>query len=539
MGQGWMSSLLAIDIALAFAIVYILWKITAPFIESYHKAANMDLIAKCPNRHWFYGHIRAFGKTSHERLMCSARLTSSFSTLLNIWAGPCQSTMLFFHKDSAVALLNSGAPKDNFAYSFIRPWLGDGLLTSKGKKWQRNRHLLTPAFHFSVLKPYVTVYNNSCRIMLDKWGINCGKPLEITEDVNLMTLDSMLQCAMSAKTECQTVRETHQYIRAIRQIGFCVRKRFLNPFFILDWIYYLSPTGRKFKRAVDEVHAETEKIIKDRKKVLEKTGINDTKRENRKQMLKYRGKNALDFLDILLQTRDEDGKGLSDREIRDEVDTFLFEGHDTTSSGITWSLYNLAKYPALQEKCRSEVLSVVGTKEDVEWEDLAKLTYLTMFIKEDLRLYPPVPMIGRRLENSLPIRSKLHSPQETKIPSGVNTAFSIFMLHRHEQVWENPKEFNPERFTKENCAKRNPYEYLPFSAGPRNCMGQNFAMNEMKVVLAQTLRRFELYLDGETPKPRVDARLVLHSQDGIKIKIRPINETYRANKPSRCFSYTF
>ncbi|XP_076806894.1 cytochrome P450 4F2-like isoform X2 [Clavelina lepadiformis] len=471
--------------------------------------------------------------------MCSARLTSSFSTLLNIWAGPCQSTMLFFHKDSAVALLNSGAPKDNFAYSFIRPWLGDGLLTSKGKKWQRNRHLLTPAFHFSVLKPYVTVYNNSCRIMLDKWGINCGKPLEITEDVNLMTLDSMLQCAMSAKTECQTVRETHQYIRAIRQIGFCVRKRFLNPFFILDWIYYLSPTGRKFKRAVDEVHAETEKIIKDRKKVLEKTGINDTKRENRKQMLKYRGKNALDFLDILLQTRDEDGKGLSDREIRDEVDTFLFEGHDTTSSGITWSLYNLAKYPALQEKCRSEVLSVVGTKEDVEWEDLAKLTYLTMFIKEDLRLYPPVPMIGRRLENSLPIRSKLHSPQETKIPSGVNTAFSIFMLHRHEQVWENPKEFNPERFTKENCAKRNPYEYLPFSAGPRNCMGQNFAMNEMKVVLAQTLRRFELYLDGETPKPRVDARLVLHSQDGIKIKIRPINETYRANKPSRCFSYTF
>ncbi|XP_076816354.1 cytochrome P450 4A14-like [Clavelina lepadiformis] len=261
-------------------------------------------------------------------------------------------------------------------------------------------------------------------------------------------------------------------------------------------------------------------IIAERRKTIEKK-CDTSKYENVEIIKQYGEKKLLDFLDILLQTKDDEGKGLSDADIRDEVDTFLFEGHDTTASGMSWARYNLVKYPEFQEKCRKEVMAVIGGKDNVEWNDLQKFPYLTKFIKESLRLYPPVVAVGRKLENPLTMRSKLFKSKDVVIPKNSNLIFSIFGLHRSENVWKNPTIFDPERFSKEECAQRDTYAYLPFSAGGRNCIGQNFAMNEMKTVLALTLKRYQLYLDEETPTPILHTRVILQSKDGIFVKIRP------------------
>ena len=231
-------------------------------------------------------------------------------------------------------------------------------------------------------------------------------------------------------------------------------------------------------------------------------------------------KRNLDFIDILIQAKDSDGNSLTDQEIRDEVDTFMFEGHDTTASGLSWALYNLAKFPGYQKKCREEVTSVVGSKDDIEWADIAKLQYLTMFLSESMRLYPPVYFIGRKLETDLPLSSKLFKHSKVVLPKGTISSVYIFIHHRNGLVWEDPEVFNPERFSSENKAKQQPLAYIPFSAGPRNCIGQNFAMNEMKVTLGQIIRKFELYLDKETPIPVIEADLILHSLNGIFVKMR-------------------
>uniref|UniRef100_H2YJR0 Uncharacterized protein n=1 Tax=Ciona savignyi TaxID=51511 RepID=H2YJR0_CIOSA len=124
--------------------------------------------------------------------------------------------------------------------------------------------------------------------------------------------------------------------------------------------------------------------------------------------------------------------------------------------------------------------------------------------------------MGRQLEEPLKIIEKC-SERVSTIPAGTNVSTSIFMLHRHENFWENPTVFNPERFTKENIAKRPAFAYVPFSAGSRNCIGQNFAMNEMKICLAQVIRKLRLYIDGDSPVPKMLPRIILQSESGIFI----------------------
>ncbi|XP_076810138.1 cytochrome P450 4F1-like [Clavelina lepadiformis] len=520
-GNGFVFSTLALDIFVLLVTFLFTWMVLRPAAHFYIHATSLDKIAKLGKKHWFYGHIKMLGSTTNDHLKSMARISQSFPVMSNVWNGPIISVLNLYHHDAALPLLSSGAPKVEIGYKFIRPWIGDGLLVSKGKKWKRNRQLLTPAFHHKTLKPYTAIFNATAKVLLDKWKHQINTPLEIHEPVSLMTLDTILQCAMSSKTDCQLSSGKHAYIAAVRALSENLTKRFFNPLYLIDWIYKLTSAGRAFYRAADVVHLEAEKIIADRRKTLNKCDHADENKHTSEDFTTTK-RAHLDFLDILLQTTDEDGKGLTDKEIRDEVDTFLFEGHDTTASGIAWALYNLAKFPRFQEKCREEVFDVLGTKEDIEWDDLQNLPYLSMFLKESMRLYPPVTVLGRTLDNDMTCKCTLNDPETVIVPKDTITVLNIYTLHRNNSIWPNPNAFDPERFSKENCASRNSHAYLPFSAGQRNCIGQNFAMNEMKVVLSQILRRYRLYLDEETPEPIMETRLILQSRDGIFVKIKPI-----------------
>uniref|UniRef100_H2Y7R2 Uncharacterized protein n=1 Tax=Ciona savignyi TaxID=51511 RepID=H2Y7R2_CIOSA len=481
----------------------------------HNNAKHLDEVAGVDKRtkHWFYGHFKHYtnDETGVQRVIGR---TKYFPLMVSHWIGPVMSALHVYHPDSVHAVLTSGAPKDDLGYRFLRSWIGDGLLTSKGSKWFRNRRLLTPAFHYKVLKPYSEIFNKNSLIMVDKFKRLCGQSIDVYTPVGLMTLDIMLQCAMSTKTNCQHETD-HPYLLAVKEVGELVIERTRQPLHFFDWIYNLSADGKRNKSVVKFLHDHTETVC-----FLAKA-VNDD--ENDSEMGGFqtiKGK-ALDFLDILLQSKDEDGKGLTDIEIRDEVDTFLFEGHDTTSSGIAWALYHLAKYPEFQTKCREELTEVLGDRKYVEWNDLPKLEYLTKFIKESMRLKPPVYAIGRELEEPLKIKEKV-SGHESIIPTGTNLVTNIIALHNHVKLWQNPKVFDPERFTKENIAKRPAFAYVPFSAGSRNCIGQNFAMNEMKICLAQVIRNLRLCIDGDSPVPKMHPMLVLQSKSGIFIKFKKI-----------------
>ncbi|XP_061196670.1 cytochrome P450 4F3-like [Saccostrea echinata] len=326
-----------------------------------------------------------------------------------------------------------------------------------------------------------------------------GKSVEIFNLVSSCTLDIILRCAFSYESDCQNIsRDSIPYIQAVHDIAVEWTRRNSSPWLYTDFIYYLTKGGKKFQENCNFVHSVAEDVIDKRRQGLKNEEVSS--------------KRYLDFLDILLTARDEDGNCMSKGDIRSEVDTFLFEGHDTTASAISWILYSLAEHQYHQKKCQEEIDRVISeTKSgELEWKDLERLEYLTQCIKEGMRLHSPVPAIMRI--NQSPITANNHV-----IPAGSDVIISIYSLHHNVEVWgEDHMQFKPDRFTKENIEKRDSFAFCPFSAGPRNCIGQNFAMNEEKMVLATLLQRFTFTLD-KTHIVEKQLAAVMRAKNGIKL----------------------
>ncbi|KAG8517323.1 Docosahexaenoic acid omega-hydroxylase CYP4F3 [Galemys pyrenaicus] len=453
-------------------------------------------------------------QSSEEGLLYTQGLASTYGDVCCWWVGPWHAVIRIFHPTFIKPVLFAPAdiaPKDALFYHFLKPWLGDGLLLSAGDKWSHHRRLLTPAFHFNILKPYVKIFNDSVNVMHAKWkklASEGSTRLDMFEHISLMTLDSLQKCVFSFDSNCQ--ENPSEYIAAILELSALVAKRHQQLLLHVDFLYYLTPDGQRFRRACRLVHDFTDAVIQERRRTLPAQGVDDFLREKAKTK-------TLDFIDVLLLSKDEDGSALSDQDIRAEADTFMFEGHDTTASGLSWILYNLAKHPEYQERCREEVQMLLKDREtkELEWDDLAHLPFMTMCIKESLRLHPPVTVISRCCTQDVVL------PDGRVIPKGVICLISIFGTHHNPSVWPDPEVYDPFRFDTEKAQKRSPLAFIPFSAGPRNCIGQTFAMAEMKVVLALTLLRFRVLPDDEEPRRKPE--LILRAEEGLWLRLEPLS----------------
>uniref|UniRef100_A0A8C0IR84 Cytochrome P450 n=1 Tax=Chelonoidis abingdonii TaxID=106734 RepID=A0A8C0IR84_CHEAB len=468
-------SWLGVDIYRIFhlAAVFGLTCVVLKVIQLYHQRQELiKAFSRFPGHptHWLYGHVHEVGKE---------QLSQKYPYAFPVWFGSFSAFLNITHPEYAKVLFARGG----------KSWW-KGLLVLHGPKWYQHRKLLTPGFHYDVLKPYVPLIADSTKVMLDKWEqlIAQEKSVELFEHVSLMTLDSIMKCAFSYQSNCQTDR-SNSYIQAVFDISYLVNHRLRIFPYHNDLIYWLSPHGFQFRKACQLAHHHTDKVIQERKESL----------KDEREREKVQKKRHLDFLDILLHAKDENGAGLSDEDLRAEVDTFMFEGHDTTASGISWLLYCMALYPEHQQRCREEIKEILGDRTTIQWDDLGKMTYSTMCIKESLRLYPPVPGVSRQL--SKPIT--FHDGRT--LPEGVfETEMIIVCL-----------------FSPENVSDRHSHAFLPFAAGSRNCIGQQFAMNELKVALALTLLHFELSPDLANPPIKIP-QLVLRSKNGIHLHLKKV-----------------
>ncbi|XP_055442939.1 cytochrome P450 4A24-like isoform X2 [Bubalus kerabau] len=426
-----------------------------------------------PPSHWFYGHKREFQE--EDELPHLLKRVEKYPRACVRWMWGTRAFVLVYDPDYMKMVLGRSDPKARITYRHLKPWIGTGLLLLEGQTWYQHRRMLTPAFHYDILKPYVGIMADSVRVMLDKWEelISQDSHLEIFGDVSLMTLDTIMKCAFSQQGSVQTDR--------------------------------LTPEGRWNHRACQLAHQHTDAVIKERKAHLQKEG----------ELEKVRSRRHLDFLDILLFARMENGSSLSDEDLRAEVDTFMFEGHDTTASGISWILYALASHPEHQQRCREEIQSLLGDGASITWDHLDQMPYTTMCIKEAMRLYPPVPVINRELSKPITF------PDGRSLPAGILVSLSIYGLHHNPKVWPNPEVFEPTRFAPGST--RHSHAFLPFSGGSRNCIGKQFAMNELKVAVALTLLRFELSPDpSRVPVPM--PVIVLRSKNGIHLQLRKLSD---------------
>ena len=462
--------------------------------------------------HWLYGNLHQIGNFDETIMKVSRQYVySNHYKMTKTWIGPLFVSIAVHHPSCVKELFKHS--KDALVYDIVRPWLGEGLLTSEGEKWFRNRRLLTPAFHYAILKPYVPVYNSCIQTLIEKWTVSSkeGNSVKLFDTICLASLDIILQCAFSYKSDCQNTRPP--YVEAVQRLTYACSERLLNPLYQVNWLYSLTPHGRRTKQLCKLVHDHADMVIEQRKKALGLTG--NQKIVDMTSFLEQVSKSRrLDFLDILLTASDENGVGLSDLEIRNEVDTFMFEGHDTTTSGMCWTLYCLAQHPEHQQKVREEVNSVLSGREHLTYDDLKELKYTQCCIKEALRLYPPVSIIFRQLDRDLEIDGQW-------FPKGMHFRIPIQSIHNNPDVWPDPEIYDPMRFHPSHAESRDPYAYLPFSAGSRNCIGQNFAMNEEKTVIASLLNQFRLSVDQDH-KVEMLPRMVLKAKNGIRIFVEPI-----------------
>lgn len=288
-----------------------------------------------------------------------------------------------------------------------------------------------------------------------------------------------------------------------------VFNRLFNPIQRNEFLYRFTDTYKHQKKIIKTLHSFAEEVILKRRTELEKQLSKPTVEE----VDEFGVKKRPSLLDLLLQAT-VNGVPLTNVEIRQEVDTFMFGGHDTTASTLFFLIYRLAIHPEIQENVFQSINELVGSNLDEmpTLSQLQEMKYLEMVIKESMRLHATAPIVGRTLLEPLKI-------SDVEVPKGTEVSILIYALHRSPLLWKNPEEFDPTRFTEDEISKRGPYEYIPFSAGYRNCIGQKFAMLEVKSIIAAILRNFKIVATEKTKQMKYRTSMVLHPVNGVFIKL--------------------
>ncbi|KAJ6668615.1 hypothetical protein lerEdw1_012097 [Lerista edwardsae] len=378
--------------------------------------------------------------------------------LLKLWIGPLPFVALYHAETVEVVLSSSKHITKPYVYRFLEPWLGTGLLTSAGSKWRSRRKMLTPTFHFTILSDFLEVMNEQSNILVQKLEKHVGRePFDCFLYITLCALDIICETAMGKNIGAQ-INKDSEYIRSVYRMSYLIHRRQKFPWFWPDFVYRLCPEGREYYKSLKILHNFTDNVIAEKVNQLKNQEAVSGDEQSKAKVRRA-------FLDMLLTSTDEDGNKLSYVGIREEVDTFMFEGHDTTAAALSWCIHLLANNPETQIKLHRELDEVFGDSDrHITMDDLKQLRYLDCVIKEALRLFPSVPFFARSLKEDCYIRG-------FKVPKGADALIVPYALHRDPSSFPEPEEFRPERFFPENSAGRHPYAYVPFSAGPRNCIG--------------------------------------------------------------------
>ncbi|XP_063927146.1 cytochrome P450 4C1-like [Zophobas morio] len=383
-----------------------------------------------------------------------------------------------------------------YLYKYAVPVCGYGLFTAPVPIWKRHRKIIMPAFNQKILDGFVEVFGRQSTTMCTQLEKHVDEKFDLFDVVSKCSLDILCETAMGVTINAQN---------GDSDFGHCVDRLleivFLRMFVIwyhFDCIFKWTGLYQDERRLTQQFNDFTEKIIKERMERFE-GNVGTFKRKA--------------FLDLLIG---EDK--LTIEEIRDEVKTFMIAGSDTTATTNCFIFAMLGMHPLVQDRVLEEVVGVVGTDREVLPEDLPHLKYTERVIKETLRLFPNGPYIVRDIEDDLVLDDDLI------LPKGSSAILGIIHVQRNSKYWPDPLKFDPDRFLPEEVAKRHPFAYLPFSGGPRNCVGPRYAMMTMKAVLATVIRRFEFSTSYKTVEDiKLKTNLVLRPVDGFKVFVTTRN----------------
>lgn len=369
----------------------------------------------------------------------------------------------------------------------LRPMLGEGLMTSEGSAWLQQRRTAQPSFHHRRIEGFAQDIVQASLDMLQTWATSAdtGVPIDVAHDLSHLTLRIVAQCLFGTDI-------------ADESADFAAAVGIMN-----EYMGHFDPNNRDQQRQFGQAILTLKTIVQ--RIIIKRRIIND---------------GADDLLSSLMAAQDPTASAeMNNRQLCDQIFTFLMAGHETTAKALTWTLYLLDQHPAIYNLIRQEIQSVLGERSPSQ-QDVSQLTYTWMVIREAMRLYPPVWSVSRMCAENDEMGGYT-------IPAGTLIVTSPYTLHRHPAYWEKPLVFDPERFSPSKIAAQVPFTYVPFSTGSRICIGQPFATLEMVLVLATTLQKFHLRLmPDQVVVP--EALVTLRPKGGLLMLVESIPYTESA-----------
>lgn len=352
-------------------------------------------------------------------------------------------------------------------YDKMRIFMGQGLVTSEGEFWRRQRRISQPAFHRQRIAGFASVMGTLAGTLSKEWEGKAarGESLDFANDMMRYTLWVVASTVLSIDVSDQAQQMGEDVGELLSFFQHTVTS--LLP---VDELLP-TPRARRARAAMERLDGVVYGVIERRRK-----GADDPH----------------DLLSLLLEARDEEtGEGMTDLQLRDEVMTMFLAGHETTANALAWTLLLLGRHPEALAKVHAELDEVLEGRTP-GLDDLSSLTYLGQVLDEGMRLYPPAWLVARSVEEEDELSG-------FPIKKGAYVFFSPFVSHRNPAFFPDPERFDPERFSAEAVKSRPRYAYFPFSGGPRQCIGDAFAKMEAKILLAVLLSRFTLEIDGDHP----------------------------------------
>jgi cytochrome P450 len=382
-----------------------------------------------------------------------------YGDLVRLKLGP-RDLLLVAHPDMMRRVVQENVKNYVKRYGAIGDLLGEGLVTSNGERWLRQRRLMQPAFHHRQIAGYAATIVEETQRMLDGWeaAARAGQPLDMAAEMMALTQSIIVRTMFSTEVRAESQRIGAAFTAVLDYVV----GRSYSPLKAPE--SWPTPANQRYRAALAFLERTVYAMIAERRRS---------------------GERPADLLSMLIEAEDADtGERMDDRQIRDEAMTIFFAGHETTASTLGWILHLIARYPAAQRRLRDEQAAALAGRAPTV-ADLPQLPYGRLVIDEALRLYPPGWLFSRYAlaDDEL---GGYH------IPAGSVVAISPFVLHHLPQFWEQPDGFDPERFTPERSAGRHKFAYMPFLAGPRKCIGDGFALLEMQLVLPTILQRYRL-----------------------------------------------
>jgi enediyne biosynthesis protein E7 len=375
--------------------------------------------------------------------------------------------------------------------------VGNGLVTSKGDFWARQRRLADPSFHQDRIAEFGQIMTETTQEMLENWKpfAERGEPIDVREQMMRLTITILSKAMFSA----DIWEKTDTISRVVGVLLTHASNRLFSPVDVPEQVPL--PSHRRYIAARDEFDELIYGIIAERR------------REPRS-----------DLLSMFIAARDEEtGENMSDEQVRDEVRTMFIAGHETTATSLAWTWYLLSMHPNVAQRLRAELDDVLGGRPPTSG-DLPQLTYTWRVIQESLRLYPPIWMYLRTAIEDDVVGGY-------KIRAGKNIYLSPYITQRHLDFWDNPEGFDPDRFAPEKTQGWHRFKYWPFGGGPRKCIGNNFAVVEMQLVVATVAQMYDLVL-APGHQVVIQPGLSLRQRDGVLVNLEQPRHAGTPSEPA-------